>query len=120
MNRRTASKRLSVSIPSLPISASNTTKPFDRLSFSEEFHETVHPITVRVSLASGEVVAIPTTTGETVKNIAKFLEEHHGMPKDTVMLTYNDSLLLPCLSLADVPGLTTDPHPVIAAVCDEQ
>ncbi|KAL7722268.1 Uncharacterized protein QTN25_001016 [Entamoeba marina] len=115
------SERLSL-IPTLSLSVTEQTvdrKKLARLSFSDEFHEHVNEIEIDIDLYTGKRVTFKTTTGETIQNIIKYCEEKHDVPKGTVAMVYKENLLLPCLSLADVPDLAQDSHPVITAVKDE-
>ncbi|KAL7720491.1 Uncharacterized protein QTN25_002258 [Entamoeba marina] len=118
---KSRSSRLSL-IPTLSLQAtekSKDPKKLARLSFSEEFHEQVSEIEIEIDLYTGKRIPYKTTTGETIQNIIKYCEEKHDVPKNTVAMTYKENFLLPCLSLADVPNLEKDNHPVILAILDK-
>ena len=109
-------KRLSC-VPSLSLNtASIQDKKKAHLSFSEEFHETIKEVEIEVDLYTGAKVPYKTITSETIGNIIKYFEAHYNLPKNKTSMTYNESYLLPCLSLCDIPGLLQEEHPTITSM----
>ena len=122
MSRR-AKKGLS-NIPTLAIKKTEQTKDpkkLQRLSFSEEFHEKVseEKIKIKIEMKNGEIFEQEMNVGETVRNLIKIIEAKYNLPKDVISLSYNDSLLLSCLSFSDIPELMNDQNRIVQVVQDD-
>ena len=114
-----------------------------RLSFSQEFNLEKKPVKLLVTLNIdysdlstdrsdksedqidqtnitniNDHFSFETTIGETVGNILQKIEDKYELPKDHIMMIYDDSYLIKCLSLCDIPKLSDDPSPSVIVKFD--
>ena len=116
-------RKLNQHIPTLSLAKTEQTKDpkkLQRLSFSEEFKEKITEkkkiITIKFN---GETFDQEMDIGHTIRNLIKIIEAKYNLPKDVISLSYNDSLLLSCLSFLDIPELMNDQNRIVQVVQDD-